>query len=129
MTIASRQTFDAVIGMWNGSATDDLAALLTPDYRGHMLGVTGGERDGAGYVAAIGRFRAAFPGVSFRVVERFNAGDRVVTRLEARRPGADSPASFESHGINIARFDEQGRLAEEWAIWSPWLDVPEPSIA
>ncbi len=90
-----------------------------------MLGVPGAERDGAGYAEAINRFRAANPGVVFDIVEQFDARDRCVSRLEARRPGVATGASFVSQGINIARFDEHGRLSEEWAIWSPWLESTE----
>jgi hypothetical protein len=88
-----------------------------------MLGVRGGERVGADYAEAVSRFRSANPGVAFRVVEQFEAGDRSVSRLEARRPGTDLGAPLLSQGINISRFDDDGRLAEEWAIWSAWLEV------
>lgn len=120
----ARRTAAAVIDMWNGSAADGLERLLAPGYRGHMLGVPGGERVAAGYAEAIRRFRAANPGVAFRVIEQFEVGDRSVSRLEARRPGADVGATLVSQGINISRFDDDGRLAEEWAIWSAWLEAP-----
>ena len=122
MSLDPRQTVAAVIDVWNGGSAHGLGRLLAPGYRGHMLGVPVGERDAAGYADAIDRFRTANPGVAFRIVEQFAAGDRSVSRLEARRPGSDSGADSVSEGINIARFDEEGRLAEEWAIWSPWLD-------
>lgn len=123
MTLDARQTLASVLGMWNGAANDHLEQLLAPGYRGHMLGVPGGERDAAGYAPAIERFRIANPGVEVRVIEQFDAGDRFVTRLEARRPNADARTTSTSLGINIARLDHEGRLAEEWAIWSAWLDV------
>ena len=112
-----------MIDVWNGAAADGLDPLLAPDYRGHMLGVPGGERVGAGYAEAIRRFRTAYAGVSFRVIEQFDAGDRCVSRLEASRPGTDAAAAQVSQGINISRFDDDGRLAEEWAIWSAWLEA------
>ncbi len=89
-----------------------------------MLGVRGGERVAAGYAEAIERFRRANAGAAFRIVEQFEAGDRCVTRLEAHRPGIDGAAPAVSQGTNISRFDDEGRLAEEWAIWSAWLDGP-----
>ncbi len=110
----------AVLAMWNGAPIDGLPALLAPTYRGHVLGVPGGERDGAAYPGTIARYRGAFPGVDFRVVEQFESGDRLVTRLEARRLGQTTDGPSVSHGMNISRFDAAGRLDEEWAIWSAW---------
>ncbi len=111
-----------VLEIWNGAATGGLPSLLAPTYRGHSLGVPNGERDGAAYPASIERYRAVNPGVVFAIVEQFDAGDRLVTRLEARRAAAGNGPASMSHGVNIARFDGSGRLAEEWAIWSPWQD-------
>ena len=127
MSLDVRQTVAAVIRVWNGAKTDRLERLLAPSYRGHVLGVPGGERDGAGYAEAIHRFRVANPGVVFQIVEQFETGDRCVSRLEARRPGVETGSAFVSQGINIARFDEHGRLAQEWAIWSPWLESTQGS--
>jgi len=117
-------TLAAVIAMWNGAGLEHLEELLDPGYRGHMLGVPGGERVAAGYADVIRRFRAANAGVSFRVVEQLDAGDRCVSRLEATRPGADGQAV--SHGMNISRFNDAGRLLEEWAIWSGWQEATPP---
>lgn len=122
MTIDHRSIVSAVIDIWNGASTDELEPLLASGYRGHVLGARGGDRDAAGYAAAINRFRSANPGVAFRVIEQFDAGDRCVSRLEASRPGAGPGERMVSHGINISRFDDEGRLAEEWALWSAWLD-------
>lgn len=129
MTAADRSTMFAVLEMWNGAATDGLPDLLAPTYRGHMLGVPGGERDAAAYPESIARYRSAFPDVEFRVVEQFDAGNRLVTRLEARRATTSDGATSISHGMNIARFEPEARLAEEWAIWSTWQDVPEEAPA
>ena len=122
MTHDARSTVAAVIAIWNGGRLDGLEPLLAPGYRGHMLGVRGGERVAAEYAETIDRFRTANPGVAFRIVEQFDAGDRLVSRLEAIRPATDANATSVSEGINISRFDHEGRLAEEWAIWSAWLD-------
>ena len=127
MTAADRSTMLAVLDMWNGSTTNGLSELLAPAYRGHMLGVPSGERDAAAYPGSIARYRAAFPDVEFHVVEQFDAGDRLFTRLEAHRAAtSDGPTSI-SHGMNIARFDRDARLVEEWAIWSTW--TPEARTA
>jgi hypothetical protein len=123
MTVDVRRTIASVIEIWNGATADGLDRLLAPGYRGHMLGTAAGDRVAAGYADAVARFRIANPGVAFRAIEQFDAGDRCVTRLEATRPANGSNRPSVSHGINISRFDRNGRLAEEWAIWSPWLDA------
>ena len=128
MKLVARQTIAAIIEVWNGAPTDRLAPLLASNYRGHTLGVSKGERDRDGYANAIEGYREANPGVVFHIVEQFDAGDRCVTRLEARRPSAPTRASSTSHGVNIARFDDVGLLSEEWAIWSPWLDDESPRV-
>lgn len=119
-------TAAAVIDVWNGAPVDQLHGLLASDYRGHMLHVRDGERDATAYPARIQEFRAANPGTTFRIVEQLAAGVRLVTRLEAFRLDEASGVGSVSRGINISRFDAQGRLAEEWAIWSAWLDEPSP---
>jgi hypothetical protein len=123
MTLDRRSTIAAVLAIWNGATAEGLLPLLAPGYSGHMLGVRGGERAAATYADSIARFRVANPGTTFRVIEQLDAGDRVVSRLEATRPGTLTNAASSSHGINISRFDDAGRLAEEWAIWSTWLDA------
>lgn len=115
-------TVAAVIDVWNGAPVERLRGLLAADYRGHMLHVSDGERDAAAYPALIEQYRIANPGTTFRIVEQLTAGVRLVTRIEARRVDQASGVASVSKGINISRFDAQGRLAEEWAIWSTWLD-------
>ena len=118
----------AVVDVWNGDSPDRIRDLLAPDYTGHMLHVQEGERDATTYAGTIERFQAANPDTEFRIVEQFDTGDRVVTRLEARRPGPAAGGPVVSRGINISRFDAAGLLAEEWAIWSGWLD-DRPTLA
>lgn len=122
MKVEPATTTAAVIDVWNGAPVDRLQGLLAPDYRGHMLHVSDGERDAAAYPGLIQQYRFANPGTTFRIVEQLAVGVRLVTRLEARRVDEVSRAASVSRGINISRFDAQGRLAEEWAIWSSWLD-------
>lgn len=122
MDLEPAATVAAVIDVWNGAPVDRLHGLLAPDYRGHMLHVSDGERDAPAYPIAIQQYRAANPGTTFRIVEQLASGVRLVTRLEARRVDEESRAASVSRGINVSRFDAQGRLAEEWAIWSTWLD-------
>jgi len=126
MDVEPAATVAAVIDVWNGAPVDRLDGLLTPDYRGHMLHVSDGERDAAAYPRLIEQYRSANPSTTFRIVEQIDAGDRLVTRLEARRGVEASRTKLVSRGINISRFDAHGRLAEEWAIWSAWMDEPSP---
>ena len=86
-----------------------------------MLHVQDGDRDGAVYVDAIERYREANPDSAIRIVEQLVGGDRVVTRLEARRPAPVENGPLVSRGISISGFDAAGLLAEAWAIWSGWL--------
>ena len=45
-----------------------------------------------------------------------------VSRLERGEIDPSTARANRIRGINISRFDARGRLAEEWAIWSVWLD-------
>ena len=92
MSDADHATMAAVLEMWNRATTADLAELLAPDYRGHVLGVPTGERDAAAYPATIARYRGAFPDVDFQVVEQLDAGDRLVPG--SRRTGPASMAGL-----------------------------------
>ena len=122
MKLDPAATAAIVIDVWNGAPVDRLREVLAPDYRGHMLHLKDGERAADAYPGLIQQYRAGNPGAKFRVVEQRADGDRLVSRLEARRVAGSSGAASVARGINISRFDAQGRLAEEWAIWSSWMD-------
>ena len=122
MNLDAAATAAIVIEVWNGAPVERLRDVLAPDYRGHMLHLKDGDRDAAAYPGLIQQYRAGNPGAEFRVVEQRSHGDRLVSRLEARRFDRSSNATSVARGINISRFDTQGRLAEEWAIWSSWMD-------
>jgi hypothetical protein len=119
-----RNVAQRLLEIWNGASPTLLASLLSDDYRGHMLHLADGERDAAGYAAWIADFRERNSDVKFELVEQFFTADRIVSRLRATR---DSGASGmqKSNGVNIARLDANGRLAEEWAIWSAWENQGE----
>jgi hypothetical protein len=122
MNLDPAATAAIVIEVWNGAPVERLRDLLAPDYRGHMLHLKDGDRDAAAYPGHIQRYRAGNPGTEFRVIEQRLDGDRLVSRLEAHRIDKSSGAASAARGINISRFDARGRLAEEWAIWSGWMD-------
>jgi hypothetical protein len=107
--------FDALLFAWNDGDPERVHDLITADYRGHMLHLAQGERSGADYPEWIRNYRLANPGALFGVVDQSSSGDKLWTRLIARLPNGDV-----AHGVNISRFDGD-RIAEEWAVWSPWL--------
>jgi hypothetical protein len=126
MTNEPAATVAAVIDVWNGAPVDRLQAMLAPDYRGHMLHLRDGKRDADSYPGLIQGYRAANPGAVFHILDQLAEGARLVTRLEARRGDGPPGAGSIARGINISRFDVDGRLAEEWAAWSTWLDESPP---
>lgn len=110
-----------LLDIWNGGPADVLPTLISDDYRGHMLHLPSGERDAAQYGDRIRDYRASNPNARFERVEWFDAGDRVLTRLRATRHEVELGLQF-ANGINISRIDVDGRIAEEWAIWTGWMD-------
>ena len=119
----ARSTFAKLLDVWNGGSIEGMTRLLAPGYRGHMLHMVGGERDASAYPGWILRYREANPGATFVIVEQFVADDRLVSRLTATRADPVSRRPLVANGLNLSRYESNGRLAEEWAIWSPWLDV------
>ena len=84
MKVEPATTTAAVIDVWNGAPVDRLQGLLAPDYRGHMLHVSDGEREAVAYPGLIRQYRSGNPGATFRVVEQLAVGVRLATRLEDR---------------------------------------------
>lgn len=103
--------------IWETGEVERLGDLLTDDYVGHMLGL--GDRHGvAEYAATISRFRASGAAAHFEVLDQFSEGDKVCTRVRSRR--SDGAGGEEvAYGINVSSYRD-GRLAEGWAIWTPW---------
>ena len=107
--------FRELLTVWNDGDPQAVLGLVTDDYRGHMLHLAAGERTAAQYPDWIRAYRGSNPGVVFAVVDQAWSGDRLWTRVSARRlDGAWA------HGVNISRF-VGARIAEEWALWSGWL--------
>ncbi len=87
--------------------------MLAPGYAGHIRGNVSEERDADALVDSIADFRRSLPGVRFTATEQVVAGDRVATRLSAARGDEELAV-----GMNFSRWQD-GRLAEEWALWEP----------
>jgi predicted ester cyclase len=105
--------FRAYVEIWNGGALDRLHELLAPGYAGHMRGTISEDRDADALGRSIVDFRRRFPAVRFTVTEQIVAGDRVATRLRAVLGDEELAV-----GMNFSRWQD-GRLAEEWALWEP----------
>jgi len=111
---ARAAVFDRLLGIWNGGDPDTVHELITHDYLGHMLHLESGERTGFEYPGWIHAYREANPATRFRVVDQGATGDRLWTRLVATRAAGGA-----ANGMNVSRFVGD-RIAEEWAVWSPW---------
>jgi hypothetical protein len=107
--------FDRLLEIWNDGDPEAVRALVTTDYVGHMLHLPASERTAEEYPGWIRRYRAANSGARFVVADQSAAADRLWTRVEARLPDGRV-----AHGMNVSRFEGE-LIAEEWAVWSPWL--------
>src|SRR4051812_30931778 len=94
--------FERLLAVWNGASTEALRSIISETYRGHMLHVAAGERDGASYAGVILDYRDRNPSAHFELVERLVAGDRVVSRLRATR-NEPTLGPETANGINISR--------------------------
>jgi predicted SnoaL-like aldol condensation-catalyzing enzyme len=103
----------AYVEVWNEGAVGRLHEMLAPTYDGHMRGSVFAERDAESLGSSIADFRRRFPAVRFAVIEQIMSGDRVASRLSAVLGGEEVAI-----GMNFSRWQD-GRLAEEWALWEP----------
>jgi steroid delta-isomerase-like uncharacterized protein len=96
--------------------------LLDPDFVCHDPNSESGEIRGADTIKGeIEYFRNAVPDLTYTVEDQVVEGDKVLSRYTARGthqgeffgvPG--SGRHIEMTGITIDRFDESGKLIEEW---------------
>ncbi len=110
---ANDELLRAYVEIWNDGAVGRLREMLAPGYAGHMRGNARAERDADALSRSIVDFRRRFPEVRFMVEEQIVSRDRVATRLSAVRDDEELAT-----GMNFSRW-EDGRLAEEWALWEP----------
>src|SRR5262245_4192732 len=97
--------FRELIEIWNDGDPTELTRLLSPDYRGHMLHLEQGERDGGGYPAHVQRHRENNPDVRYAVVEQFANGERLCSRLVGYRRDPVTGWEQTAYGINISRYE------------------------
>jgi len=96
--------------------------LLAPHFVCYDPNSEAGEVRGADTIKEeIGWFRSAFPDLTYTVEDQIAEADKVVTRYTFRGTHqgeffgvAPTGKRLEMTGINIDRFDEGGRMVEEW---------------
>jgi len=96
--------------------------LLDPDFVCYDPNSEAGEVRGADTIKEeIGWFRTAFPDLTYTIEDQIAEGDKVVSRyvLSGTHQGeffgvAPTGNRVEITGINIDRFDESGKMVEEW---------------
>jgi len=93
---------------WGRRDFSHLDELLTEGFVGHS-GLRDRGRDQL--KLDIELYHAHHPSFHFDVLDQFECGDVLVTRLRAYSIGKVAT------GINISRFEGE-RIAEEWAVWT-----------
>ncbi len=94
--------------VWVRGDFSKVEELLTQDYVGHS-GLK--DRSREELLTDVDFYRAHHPNMHLDVLEQFEAGEKVVSRLRVYSAGKVA------HGINISRVVD-GRIAEEWAVWT-----------
>jgi steroid delta-isomerase-like uncharacterized protein len=117
-----RQFLEEAFGQGKVEVVDE---VLDPDFVCHDPNSETGEIRGAETVKGeVGYFHNAFPDFSWVVEDQVAEGDRVTSRYTMSGthqgeffgvPGTGN--RVEISGINIDRFDESGKLVEEWASY------------
>lgn len=94
--------------VWVRGDFSSVHELLTEDYVGHS-----GLRDrGVEELRTdVELYRAQYPSLHIDVLDQFEVGDKLVSRLRVYSLGKTAI------GINISRFAGD-RIAEEWAVWT-----------
>ena len=97
--------------------------VLDPDFVCYDPNSEAGEVRGADKIKQeIEWFRNAIPDLTYTVVDQVAEGDKVVTRYMASGTHqgeffgvAPTGKCIEMSGIQVDRFDERGKMVEEWA--------------
>jgi hypothetical protein len=111
-----RSVFDSILALWEEGDTLPMLTLVAANYQGNMLHLKDGERTAKMCPDWIQNYRDTYPGTLFTVYDQVSVDDRLWTRLSAHR-GDRAVAN----GMNRCRFEGE-LIAEEWAIWSSWVE-------
>jgi steroid delta-isomerase-like uncharacterized protein len=115
----ARRLFEEGFSQGNTDVVDE---VLNPDFVCYDPNSESGEVRGAETIKAeIEYFRNAVPDLTYTIEEQMAEGDKVVTRytVSGTHQGeffgvAPTGESLTMSGISIDRFDEGGKMVEEW---------------
>jgi steroid delta-isomerase-like uncharacterized protein len=118
----ARRVYEEAFGQ---SKTEVIDEVLHSDFVCHDPNSETGEIRGAETIKGeIEYFKNAFPDFIYRVEDQIAEGDKVTTRymMGGTHQGdlfgvPGSGRRIEISGINVDRFDESGKLVEEWASY------------
>jgi predicted ester cyclase len=106
---------------FGGGNTDLVEVVLRSDFVCYDPNSESGQISGADLKGEIEYFRQAVPDLTFSVEDQLAEGDEVVTRWKASGTHqgeffgvAPTGNKLEFTGIQIDRFDESGKMVEEW---------------
>ena len=107
---------------FGGGKLEVVDEVLDPDFVCYDPNSESGEVRGADTMKQeIGWFRSAVPDLTYTVEDQVAEGDEVVTRWKATGTHkgeffgvAPTGKRIEMSGIQIDRFDEHGKMVEEW---------------
>ena len=116
---AARRLYEEAFGQGKTEVVDE---VLRPDFVCHDPNSETGEIRGADTIKGeIEYFRQAVPDLTYTVDDQAAEGDKVVTRYTASGTHqgeffgvAGTGNRIEMSGIQIDRFDESGKMIEEW---------------
>jgi steroid delta-isomerase-like uncharacterized protein len=115
----ARRMLEEAFGQGNLEIVEE---ILDPDFVCYDPNSESGEVRGADTIKQeIEWFRSAVPDLTYTVEDQVEEGDKVVTRYTATGTHqgeffgvAPSGKRIEMSGIQIDRFDESGKMVEEW---------------
>jgi steroid delta-isomerase-like uncharacterized protein len=118
----ARRLYEEAFGQGKTEVVDE---VLDPDFVCHDPNSETGEIRGAETIKGeIDYFRNAIPDLYWRVEDQLAEGDKVTTRYTLggthQREFFGVPGTgkrVDVSGINIDRFDESGKMVEEWASY------------
>jgi steroid delta-isomerase-like uncharacterized protein len=84
-----------------------------------------GETDRDGFQQILRDLHDAFPDLTFALLDLVEEGNKVAYRWESvgthESPYMGAPATHKrivARGLTISRFDDDGRIVEDWASWN-----------